>query len=517
MLPEKLYTIGPSDWNRVEKQFAELHAPVYLLVTENKGSLNEARDVYIEAFIYYARSLELHGPTLIDRAQEMVYSFARKLWVKKLEARRADATFIRHRREFLEVDDAFDDIDLIDRRTKLVSEKLAEIGEPCRTLTLEYIGHGAELDDIMRRLGFACRDRAHDNVVAGLRRLITATEKRRLNIDDQALSHLLRHNLHPDDFPLEDLADDEECKIALVLVSRTVAILRGYVQRKQRLARLREISRHKLSDKSRILKDIQRATKSKKKMKPWTSIAAVVLVAAIISALTSFSIVGIPAMHSQSDVPLTDTAEVVSDTLLAPVIPEPVHEPRRFTAFEVGSGYYLTTSTAVRSEADLTLVRGGADDFHAELVAVDTTLGVAVLRDTTAVGSQVPYMPSSKGISIGQSVYSVGFLQDDFRFSHGVISGQNDDLAFSDFDAAPGAPLFNDHGQWVGLVIDGGQGETSNLVVSVKTLLDLLVKISKDADHSSLRLPRRNGLFYDDRPGQIDKIRPRIGQIIVPG
>ena len=239
MLPEKLYTIESEDWKRVEEQFEVFYAPVFVFVTENKGSLDEARKIYIDAFIYYARSLELHGASLIDKGQEMVYSFARKLWIKKLHGRRADTSFIRHRREFLEVDDAFDDIDLIDRRTDMVSKELAAIGEPGRTLTLEYVGHGKDVEDVMRRLGSGNRERTFAKVVTCLRRLIEATEKRKINLDDERFVEFLNHIVCPEEnaAPEYTALSDEE-RVDLALISRTVAIIRGYVKRKESMARL---------------------------------------------------------------------------------------------------------------------------------------------------------------------------------------------------------------------------------------------------------------------------------------
>lgn len=519
MLPEKLYTIESSDWNRVEQQFVKFYPPIYVLVTENKGSLDEARTVYIDAFIYYARSLELHGPSVIAEGEKMVYSFARKLWVKKLQNRRADTSFIRHRCEFYELDDAFDDIDLIDKRTDLVSKKLAEIGEPGRTLTLEYIGHGKEIEEVMRRLGFANQDRAYTNLISCLRRLIEVTEKRKVNLDDEAFATLIKHSLHPDEESVpQALIHSDEAKIALALISRTLAIVRGYVKRKERLIRLREISKRQLPDNSTAFEAINKAGKTKKKMKPIYLIFSVVFIAVAISALTSFGIMHIDVGSIKSSVEHTDLDVTVVDSFEIEEEIAPIPEaPRYATAFAIASpGYYLTSSDVGSRGAHCVLYGEETLDIAAEVIYSDTALGLAVVFDPSGDLSNLPYMPAPKSASIGESIFSVGFSDGEFHYSQGVVAKAFERYSQMELSAAAiGAPVFTQYGQWIGVIIKGDEVSNKVRVLPVEVVQGLLGDL--DEDYPKVLMPRRNGLYYDDRPKQVDKIRPQIWKIKLNG
>ncbi len=521
MLPEKLYTIESPDWNRVEEQFAKCYAPIYVFVTENKGSLDEARAVYIDAFIYYARSLELHGPSMIDNGEEMVYSFARKLWVKKLQNRRADTSYIRHRREFCEVDDAFDDIDLIDKRTDLVSKKLAEIGEPGRTLTLEHIGQGKDIEEVMRRLGFANHDRAYANLISCVRRLIEVTEKRKINIDDAAFADLLKHTLQPDEesHP-ESLAHSDEAKVALALMSRTVAIVRGYVKRKERLIRLREISKRQLPDNSKAFEVINKAEKTKKKMKPLSLIFSVALIAIAISALTSFGIMHFDGGTNKKSSEQSDIHTAAEDSIdieeeIAPLL----ESPRYLTAFAVAAPGYYITSSDVGTRGSQCVLHGEAEhDITGKVLYSDTTLGLAIVFDADGNLSNLPYMPAPKSSPVGESIFSVGFSDGNFHYSQGVVANTTGRYSQIELSAsALGAPVFAHHGQWIGVIVKGDEVSNKVRVLPVEMVQDLLEKTARNGDYPKVLLPHRNGLYYDDRPNQVDKIRPQIWKIKLMG
>ena len=159
MTIEQLHTITEENWEHIVKQFSAHYGPTLTFVTENKGSLSEGRDIYVDAFIYYTQLIELQGPSMLEKAEGLIYSFARKLWVKRLSKRNVDVNFVKHRREYFEMEEAFHDIDSINERTIKTSQKLAELGEPYRTLISEHIGKTTHLDELYGRLGLKNEDK----------------------------------------------------------------------------------------------------------------------------------------------------------------------------------------------------------------------------------------------------------------------------------------------------------------------------------------------------------------------
>ncbi|HLV53902.1 MAG TPA: serine protease [Cryomorphaceae bacterium] len=514
MLPEKLYTIAPEDWNRVEEQFEKFYPPVYIFVTENKGSLDEARKIYIDSFIYYARSLELHGPTLIDNGQAMVYSFARKLWIKKLHARRADTSFIRHRREFLEVDDAFDDIDLIDHRTDVVSKQLAEIGEPARTLTLEYIGHGKDLEEVMRMVRSGDKERTYSKLIACLRRLIEATEKRKVRIDDERFAAIIDHLVHPDEEEVF-VSPSEEDKVDFALIARTVAIIRSYVKRKEHMLRLQELSKYHTPDKCEAFQAVTRTRKTGKKMKPLNLVLTVASIAMVISALTSF---GVLHMDGNSKTPPVVESAIPSVGMDSIAEPTPPAEPAYYTAFAVAAPGYYITSSEVGSRGAACLLRGDGTDIRGKVIYSDTTLGLAVVFDPMGHEKPLPYMPATEATPVGETVFTVGYPKGGFHYAQGVVSTTGERYAHLDLKVStPGAPVFGRYGTWVGVIVKDDDAEGKSKVLHVDEIRELLENVTDGEDYPKAKLPRRNRLYYDDRPAQVDKIRPLVRMIEIRG
>src|SRR5690606_26913014 len=227
MKSEELHKFTSEDWKILESQFAGFSMPVIDFVTENKGSISEAEEIYINAFIYYTQLLELHGLKLTAKAEDLIYSFSRKLWIKVLGKRNVDINFVKHRRSFFEMEDAFHEIESINERSEKTAEKLADVGEPARTLILEHIGRNTELSVIGSRLGYADEDRAFGQISKSVRKLIRLSEGKTFELNDADFKLLTKYVLGNQ--RSESIELTEEKKVAVTMISRSVAMIRSYV------------------------------------------------------------------------------------------------------------------------------------------------------------------------------------------------------------------------------------------------------------------------------------------------
>lgn len=506
---QNLHTFSPEDWKKLESQFAGFAVPTIEFVTENKGSLAEAESIYAEAFVYYTQLIELRGPKIMERAEQIIYSFSRKLWIHKLEKRNVDLDFVSYRRAFFEMEGAFHEIDSINNRSEKTAEKLADIGEPARTLILEHIGHGKELCDVVSRLGFSDEDRAYMRIAKSLRKLIKDSDAKDFDISDAEFEKLVRFVLDNNTGESVELPESE--KVGVAIISRSIAMVRSYVTRKARLRRLKEMQEriepetHSAIEKSPTTSEIKH-----RKMKPLAILALSAIVALTVSAITAFSLSGMVDKQTKKiDVPevRVDSAQTASaepqEVALAEV---------NATAFAIHSSGLFITSADLAIGDSLTLSNAGSK-IDAAVVFRDPSRDIAILKSNTSLERRLPFRFSPKNAQIGQDLFVVGFPENEYYFSKGTLNTLSEkgigELSFQ--KASAGSPVIADHGQVTGIVLRSGvDAKASTLCVS-----EVKKSISEWAREAeiNLDLTNRNGLFYSDISEQVEKLAPFVYKV----
>lgn len=515
MEQDRLYSLDSDARAKVEAQFTGLYKGTFEFVLENKGSMSEARDVYVKAFTYYMQLLELRGFELFEKADTVIYSFSRKLWLHKLEKRRVDVDFVKHRREFYEMEDAFHEIDSINVRSAKTAEKLAEIGEPCRTLMLECVGRKKDISEVGPRLGFTDEDRAFKNLVQCFRKLIKHTEGKDFDITDEAFGAIIRYALDGMDSAANGVSEAD--KVCLTMVSRTTAMVRNHVIRTQRVEAFRAIQ-DKLTPQSVDVPEVVSASdQSKRKvMKSMSIVAVAVLAAVCVSALTAFSVS--EAMHKKHEDGLAAeeaAAALIADSLARIEVVEEL-PPEGISAFAIADGGYLLTAAGpLKKGGSLKAIAEGADIGHnVEVIDIDTINDLALLRitDQSTALAALPYRLAPSVSGIGESVFSLGFPADFLAYSDGSISNSGADgkARVRLQSASVGAPVIGDKGQVTGILLNSNEDKNGffTLLPSDK----IAAWIGEIAGTRGLGIPlnSRNRLFYSDRSKQIEQIRPFV-------
>jgi hypothetical protein len=496
---ERWYMIKQDDWALLETQFRDSYIPVLKFVTENKGSFSEARDVYIEAFYYYTRSIELKGADYLEKSTDLIYSFSRIIWLRKLEKRKVDLSMIKHQREFYDLDETFHEIDLMSERSEKAWESLAKIGEPCRTLVLEVIGHGEPLLDVAQRLGFADEERAKERIIQCIKKLILLAENHKIEDDDSTFESCLTYALSPSENERPQGAKAEVC---LAITSRTLATIKNYVNSKERTATLREFRDRLLQSDASALQEIESKPKVSQ-MKPLQLAVFVALLAIAVSGLTSFVVYQLP---SSGEVPTAsvDTTSTKTDTIdVVPVVTW--HERSAFLIND--DGFALT------SAKDLTQgqrVQAGDHEIQNEgatVVAIDPITGIALLKVDSALRTTVPFRFSTENPTVGDELISLGFKEGKLLYSAAETQHLEGNVQWiSGNTLLPGAPLLSEIGELKGIVTEDTQNPTS---IGVVDLAEFISNHVVDEVH----LPRRNRLYYDSTSKKVEKISPCILKI----
>jgi S1-C subfamily serine protease len=518
MKSNDLHVFESEDWKTIESQFTKFYRPTFEFVTENKGTVEEAKDIYISAFVYYTQLIEIQGVKLFDKADQIIYSFSRRLWLHKLEKRRVDLNYVRHKREYFEMEEAFYEIDSISQRSAKTAGRLADIGEPCRTIVLEYVGRRKPLMECASRLGFANEDRAFQQVTKCIRKLIGLTENVEIKQDDATFTGLVRYVL--DDMDRESSPLMEKDKVVIAMISRAVAMVRNYVNSSERTQVLKDIQDKMMPSmlESALMKP--KNSSNHKKMKPISMIAATATLAVVVSAITAFSVAG--SMHANGQ-PIEEKVAKPSIELgeeMAEVLPE-VAPTSAFvgTAFAISNdGYFLTASSAIKDAAKVQFVNpSDGQSMEAAVVHVDAANDLALLRISGEMASSiVPYRFSPDGAKIGEEVYSLGFPEESIFYSNGSLHSVNSQTGQIGLkSASAGAPVISSNGQIVGM-INGTKGVVSDTpdMVKVEQISKMLKEIAADRS-IQVNVPQKNKLFYSDRTRQIEQVSPFLFRVEV--
>lgn len=518
MKANALYRLDTDDWSKLETQFATHHRSTFEFVLENKGTIAEARDIYVEAFLYYIQLIELKGNKLFERAEPIVYSFSRKLWLRKLEKRRVDLDYVKHRREFFEMDDAFQEIDSINVRSAKTADKLAVIGEPCRTLVLEHVGRGIDLSEVGGRLGFSDEDRAFGQISRCMHKLVKLTEGKEFEVDEARFTVLLRYALDGMSEHATVSSDDE--KVCLAVLSRAVAMVRNHVNRSERTSHFDAIQSKKMPQNIPLESsstEAQHGGIKQKLMKAaaiWT-IATVVAVG--VSALTAFNVA--EAVHKKHSDEVAEIEAISVDTIEQVIeVPEAIF-PENLSAFIVSTGGYAITAAApLKGATRIALYSEAANEtYEAHLLKVDTVLNLALIKtDHEAFASgRVPYRFAPATVNLGEAVFSVGYTDDVFSFSEGNVANHKSASVAGTriFSPSIGAPVIGDKGQIAGMVIHTSNQLGSISEMRTSTAIAKWVKEISDEKGLDLTLTARNGLFYNDKLEQVEKVKPFVFQL----
>jgi len=512
MTIEQLHTISADDWSKIELQFSEKYRPIITFVTENKGTLAEGRDIYIESFIYYIQLLELQGPEMIEKADQIIYSFARKLWVHKLSKRNVDTNFVKHRREYFEMENAFHDIDAINERSKKTAEKLAVLGEPARTLITEHIGKKVALEDLYSRLGISSEDRAFTTLAKSLRKLVKLTEKKEFDeISDETFELLVRYVM--DNPNTEGSQYSNEEKICLTMISRSAAMIRNFSERKKRFKRLDDLKvRFEPDAGLEISGDLP--GKKQNKMKPLYTFGITAAIAIVISTITAFGIL----MNTQ---PQEKVSEVVPDTSIVTHAPLEVFvEAQPKTAFLIDKNGFLITTADKDNKGGLVILRNRSleRNLSARIIYTDTVLNISVLKCDSIPYERAPYRFSTEDPRVGQPLFTVGNQNGDILYEEGYLNASlNDGYGRSQFKTVPmGSPVLSDRGQILGVVTQRKDDENPLTRLVKNSELEKLFQNLEEIKGIRIRPPQRNKLFYSDRADQIEKISPFVYNVENP-
>jgi serine protease Do len=199
-------------------------------------------------------------------------------------------------------------------------------------------------------------------------------------------------------------------------------------------------------------------------------------------------------------------------------IPQPPQSNYTGTGFALSNdGYLITNYHVVDGAENIQVQTRGGKTYTASVIAYEPKTDIALLKVDDKHfrfgKGELPYSFLNGKASLGSSVYTLGFPQDEIVYNEGYISSRNGYEGDSnqyrlEVPAGPGqsgAPVVDEGGNIIGIIRSKDvQAESTTFAVTSKTLLRLLRDVPKD---KRPRLPVSNRMTGLNRQQQIERLQ----------
>lgn len=154
----------------VRRFYAQQFPEIVRFITSNKGTLDEARDVFHDALYLLLYEAEQGVIQPSENLTRRLYSIVVVLWNEVLKEKLVDPDTVAHTMEY----DLLEQSRLLNllRRIKKISAKLKGLAEPGRTIVREHGAREVPLAEIAGRMGFSDEESAARNYYKAIRQLL---------------------------------------------------------------------------------------------------------------------------------------------------------------------------------------------------------------------------------------------------------------------------------------------------------------------------------------------------------
>jgi len=146
---------------------------IQYFIINNKGSEQDAKDVFQEAFMILYEQLQTENFVLECKIKTYLYSVSRRLWLRKLAERRKNTKInIQDTETFIKVsDEEKGHQEHLAFQFETMDKALEELGEPCATIIKDFYLHKKSMQDISEKMGYTNPSNAKTQKYKCLQRL----------------------------------------------------------------------------------------------------------------------------------------------------------------------------------------------------------------------------------------------------------------------------------------------------------------------------------------------------------
>ncbi len=163
--------LANNDRKAIEAIYKENYNVVQALITNNSGTVDDARDVFQETMIVLYEKVRSGTFELNCKLKTYVYSVSRRIWLKRLMHLNKFILANDHQESIIEADDDVKEFERHNIELNMMEKALQSLGEPCKSLLEAFYMKKKSMQEIASVFGYTNADNAKTQKYKCLMRL----------------------------------------------------------------------------------------------------------------------------------------------------------------------------------------------------------------------------------------------------------------------------------------------------------------------------------------------------------
>jgi RNA polymerase sigma factor (sigma-70 family) len=166
-----LQGLASNDKKAVETIYRENYNMIQVLVINNNGSADDAKDIFQETMIVLYEKVRSGAFELNCQIKTYVYSVSKRLWLKRLQQLNRYPQGLENLDELVPVDDEIEEHEKRNAEFEMMNKAISSLGEPCKSLLEAYYLQKRKMQEIATNFGYTNADNAKNQKYKCLMRL----------------------------------------------------------------------------------------------------------------------------------------------------------------------------------------------------------------------------------------------------------------------------------------------------------------------------------------------------------
>ena len=165
-----LQGLARNDKKAVETIYRDNYNMIQVLIINNNGSPDDAKDVFQEAMIVLYEKVRSGTFELNCQIKTYVYSVCRRLWLKRLQQLNRFSPAVENM-ETVPVEEEIEEHERRNTEFDMMDKAISNLGEPCKSLLEAYYLQKRTMQEIAANFGYTNADNAKNQKYKCLMRL----------------------------------------------------------------------------------------------------------------------------------------------------------------------------------------------------------------------------------------------------------------------------------------------------------------------------------------------------------
>ena len=168
---ELLKGLANNDKRSVEAIYRDNYNSIQLLVINNNGSSDDAKDIFQEAMIVLYEKLRSGSFELNCQVKTYLYSVCRRLWLKRLQQLKRYPSSLDNMDTLVPVEEDIEEHEKRNAEFEMMEKAFNRLGEPCKSLLDAFYLQKRNMQDIASGFGYTNSGNAKNQKYKCLMRL----------------------------------------------------------------------------------------------------------------------------------------------------------------------------------------------------------------------------------------------------------------------------------------------------------------------------------------------------------